>query len=169
MIKKKKTLLTASVFYFFSSSLGFSMNDDVETYKTGFTRAGVVATSVAVGAWLGEKWAVDITTKIIKKSINSGPPLFDLTIGSAIKGRSLIEAIPIAAKTGTVVGGVTAAFLVPVAWDCGTSVSYSFKRVYNALSKNIVSEQEQATKKDYIAAGVTSLSAALLLYSIFGK
>lgn len=156
---KKLTLVFISFFIFTNHShLCAMQNDDTENYKKGITRASFVTAAVGAGTWLGENWAVDLTTKVVKKSINSGPPLFNWTIGSAVRGRTLIEAIPVASKRGALLGAIGAAFLAPLIWDCGESVGNSCEKIYEG----------KGTTTDYAATGATGLGALLLLYSLFG-
>lgn len=160
----KKYILSLFMFILLTQNLQAAEKDD---YKGAFCRATFVATAVKAGAWLGENWAVDITTKIIRKNINSGPPFFNMTVGSSIRGRTLIDAIPIAAKKGAIVGAIAAGAMAPIIWDCSEPVAKSFLKIKNKLTEANISPEEEPNTTDYTVAGLTVTGGFLILYSIF--
>lgn len=134
-------------------------NDDAETYQQGIARVAAVSTAAYVGSWLGEKWAVDITTRMISQHIQSANPLFDFLIAGAVRGRSHIEAVPIAANYGAFYGAVGVTIAAPLLWDCKESLVSSSKRIYNQDVK------DPATWWDYGAVGSTAIGAILLAWA----
>ena len=116
---------------------------------------------------MGENWAVDMAQKSIANTVKNPNRLFDWTVGSYIRSKSLQEAIPIAAKQGTQIGAVIGAVLAPLIWDCSISVYKSYKRVLRPLWEETIPKKEIATIWDKIVfGGVTSISFVAVLYGI---
>lgn len=149
-------------------------DEEIKEYKAGFKRATFVSAAVGLGTYLGEGWAVDITSKVITKSIKSGPVLFNIFVASSLKGAALKQALPIASKYGIVIGGVTAAFLAPVIWDCSKGIYRSGIRITNSImdTQEPTNPEEKkaylgkATTKDYIAS-IGTIVGGGVLYSLF--
>lgn len=124
--------------------------------KTSISRAAVTACAVYIGTELGKNWAVDITSKVIMDSVKNPNFLFNWTVGSAIRGRSLLEAIPIAEKSGAKSGAITAAVCTPLVIDFTLHAASSWGEVWQYLNERYLEDKKDAKKpsrKDVLMVG----------------
>jgi len=74
------------------------------TYLTYLTRNSFVTGATVGLVWWGERWAVDMATDVIQKTLKSSNSLLNWTVSSAIRGKSIQEALPIAQERGKLIG-----------------------------------------------------------------
>jgi hypothetical protein len=131
------------VFLFISGTINSLEKESLLINKSQF-----IAASVYVGMRMGENWAVDIAQKSITKTVSSNNPFFEWTVGSAIRGQTLLTALPIAAKLGAQNGAIVAAVIAPIIWDCSVSICKSCKKTLSPLLDDPISIQEKPTTWD---------------------
>lgn len=139
-------------------------NELLTLNKSQFTAGAVI-----LGMRMGESWAADITHKVITGTVKNNSLLLDWTVGSAIRGKTLLEALPIAGKKGSQMGAVTAAILAPIVWDCSVSMYKSCKRTLRPLWDKTIPEKETPTLWDKIVAGTAVISGSMILYLFYNK
>lgn len=123
---------------------------------TSISKAAVTGVAVYIGTEMGRNWAVDLTSKVIRDSVKNPSFLFNWTVGSAIRGRSLLEAIPIAEKSGAKIGAITASVCTPLAIDFTIHAASSWEKVGQYLNERYLEDKKDAKKpsrKDVLMVG----------------
>lgn len=142
-------------------------NEDCITYLGKNT---FVTSVTACSAWFGESLAVDIATDFIQKT-KSPNRLLDWTFVSAIRGKELQEALPIAQKNGKLMGIVVAGMTAPLIWDCSVATLRSWSKIIHYIFDDNIESDQMPTKRDYLKAtlGMTIASATcLVVYKSLG-
>lgn len=134
-----------------------SASPSIEEEFVILNRSQFTAIAVYIGTEMGRNWAADITNKVIWGSVKNPNFLVNWTLGSIIRGRNLVEALPIAGKRGAQIGAVVAAVCAPVAFDAVISIWKSCKKTLRPLWDDDIPKREKATTWDRI---ITSIMGA---------
>lgn len=138
-----------------------------EQIYTYLTKNSFVTGATVVLVYWGERWFVDKATDLIEKSIKSSNSLLDWTISSAIRGKSIQEALPIAQERGKLIGIVAAGMTAPLIWDCGNASIRSCHKVIRHIFEDNVPDEQKPTKRDYLKAGLGTTIFGAIFYTIY--
>jgi hypothetical protein len=163
-IMKRFLIAIISLIFINHVNVSAQENLDFESIASGAVKSVVVGGAVWLGTRMGENWAVDIAQKSITKTVSSNNPFFEWTVGSAIRGQTLLTALPIAAKLGAQNGAIVAAVITPFLCDCSVSICKSWNKVLTPLWEDKFSEENKPTTWNKIVVGSTSVLGIFVLY-----
>lgn len=114
-----------------------------------------------------EEWAVNVATSFVQDTGKSSNVLLDWTVSSALRGKTILEVLPIAQKTGKVIGITLGVVVAPIVWDCGVVLLRSSNKVIRYALQDEVSENQVPTKRDYLKAGLGTTLFGVICYSVY--
>lgn len=118
------------------------------------TKSAFVAGSTVFFSRRCEEWAVDYATDVIQNTITSKNFLLNLTLSSAIRGKTIQEALPVAQQRGRELGIAMAVIAAPIVWDCGSAYLRSCGKIGRFVFEDEVPDKEKPTKRDWLKAGL---------------
>ncbi len=158
---KIKTLILFTSIICLSGSNAMSTqrnDDDVGNHRNMISRKSFTLVCGFLGANCGANWTVDHTTKFIH-SLHSDSKLFDLTFGSFVRGKTIIEAIPLAERYGASVGCIMGvSLLAPFILDympiMTSSVISSISKITRFFFVDGVPMDQRPSARDYVKGGL---------------
>lgn len=143
-------------------------NPSPEAVLSSVGRASFIASMTRVGAWIGERMAVDWGNNFVRGSVPSGESssMAQKIGGSIFRGDAAIRSHDAKRETGKNIGMIIGAFTAPIVLDCSGPLLKSSKKVLKYWTSNDKDSLEKPSTCDYALTVTTCITGAFSAYSV---